>query len=615
MTTDYRGQQCAIYPRVSSDAQAQEQKNSLGEQEREARAYAATLGMTLDDVCVMQEVYTSTVTHRPVLNRLLATMRERGVRHLIVDAADRLTREGSAAAGYFLTVFREADITLHVALEDLIVNDDRSEREFMDLAFAAKKDNTQRTARSKRTKRGYARDQGRYMRGNRCPYGWRDEAVEWDDRGRPLNFRKVHDERTYGELGFGENSYAPTPFATREKMLRQAQQGLSSLAIADQLTRAGVPTSRMLAHEKHAPTTWSHQVVMLMLADPLNLGIATSFRTRYESMPPDAKHAHRWRRAIALPLEQHIALPEGTVQPIIGDAQAALIMQQRKANLHQRGTTRWAQQTLLGGGLVRCQKCVDAGRRGTLRVASARQRSGGHYIYYACRIHEQQPSLCSGLSVRADRLDRAVWAQVQAVLLEPGALERLAEEQATLDAGDDPTSHLAALKATHKDFAARIAAATDAVVNAPTAFVRGALMDKLAALEPALVELTAEIADYERTVHDHAARRQFLGNVRLQVQRYQALVANLDMAKPEHVPLAHGILRSLGFSVIVARAADHSIDLDIQFHVGGLAAVPWFGVPEEVDLVRVSEHEQTFSIGAPILLRTLPATEGSFAVT
>jgi Recombinase zinc beta ribbon domain len=319
---------------------------------------------------------------------------------------------------------------------------------------------------------------------------------------------------------------------------------------------------------------------------------------------------------LKIAVEQHIALPGGTVQPIFGDAQAALIAQQRKANVHQRGTTRWAQQTLLGGGLARCQKCVDAGRRGTLRVSSARQRSGGHYIYYACRIHEQQPSLCSGLNyVRADRLDRAVWAQVQAVLLEPGALERLAEEQATLDAGDDPTSHLAALKATHKDFAARIAAATDAVVNAPTAFVRGALMDKLAALEPALRDLSAEIADYERSARDHAARRQLLGDVRLQVQRYQALVARLDMRRPEDVPLAHGILRSLGFSVIVARAADHSIVLDIQFHVGGQAAVPWFGVPEEVDLVPAGEHGRLLSIGAPILLRSLPATEGSFAET
>src|SRR5258705_10239256 len=94
-TTDYAGQQCAIYPRVSSDAQAEEQKNSLAEQEREARSYAQdTVGMIVDEVCVMREVYTSTVTHRPVLNRLLATMHERGVRNLVIDRADRLTREG-----------------------------------------------------------------------------------------------------------------------------------------------------------------------------------------------------------------------------------------------------------------------------------------------------------------------------------------------------------------------------------------------------------------------------------------------------------------------------------------------------------------------------------------
>jgi Recombinase len=111
-------------------------------------------------------------------------------------------------------------------------------------------------------------------------------------------------QRLYTDLGFGENPFVQTPFATREKMLRLSQQGLSSLAIADQLTRAGVPPSRMLAHHKHAPTAWSHQVVLQMLEDPINQGIATSFRHRYESMPPDAKHPRRWRRAVALPLEQ-----------------------------------------------------------------------------------------------------------------------------------------------------------------------------------------------------------------------------------------------------------------------------------------------------------------------
>jgi DNA invertase Pin-like site-specific DNA recombinase len=102
MTNDFEGKTCGIYPRVSSKKQAKRDLTSIPDQIQACREYAEGAGMVVDEVCVRHEAYTSTVMTRPELNQLLADMKARGVRNLIIDRVDRMTRGGRLAALTFL---------------------------------------------------------------------------------------------------------------------------------------------------------------------------------------------------------------------------------------------------------------------------------------------------------------------------------------------------------------------------------------------------------------------------------------------------------------------------------------------------------------------------------
>jgi DNA invertase Pin-like site-specific DNA recombinase len=91
-TNPYAGQTFGVYPRVSTLAQATDDKDSLDAQIEAAQEYGEELGMLLDPVCVRKEAHTSTTMDRPELNTLLCGMRQRKVRNLVIDRADRLTR-------------------------------------------------------------------------------------------------------------------------------------------------------------------------------------------------------------------------------------------------------------------------------------------------------------------------------------------------------------------------------------------------------------------------------------------------------------------------------------------------------------------------------------------
>src|SRR5258708_6968224 len=169
-TTEFAGQTAGLYPRASSKNQAKRDSNSLSDQEAACRGYVDDLGMVVDEACVKPEAYTSTVMQRPELNLLLAEMKARHVPNLVIDRADRLTRAGQLAAATFLEGFIKAGITLHVVSLDLVVRDNKGVRDFLEAAFMAQQDNLQRARIVARAKRSLARG-GRYIRGNKAPYG------------------------------------------------------------------------------------------------------------------------------------------------------------------------------------------------------------------------------------------------------------------------------------------------------------------------------------------------------------------------------------------------------------------------------------------------------------
>src|SRR5260221_7447190 len=238
MASDFQGQSCGIYPRVSTIKQAKKDRSSLKDQENACRDYARVLLMDVDEACVKPEAYTSTKLNRPELNQLLAEMKARHVPNLIIDRVDRTSRAGLDAAYTFLRQFHESGITLHIVSmgheEDTDDDDDGAERAkhalvirkhdqvalkaFFDAAFSAYEDNKKRTRIVKRAKHSYALA-GRYLRGSRAPYGYRYEPCEYDGAGNVIDKCMVPDEKPFAERGF-ITTFAPNPYAARQKMLR-----------------------------------------------------------------------------------------------------------------------------------------------------------------------------------------------------------------------------------------------------------------------------------------------------------------------------------------------------------------------------------------------------------
>ena len=71
MSSDFTGQTCGVYPRVSTQRQSKKDRTSLDDQVQACRDYAADHGMIVEEACVRRAAYTSTVMDRPELSELL----------------------------------------------------------------------------------------------------------------------------------------------------------------------------------------------------------------------------------------------------------------------------------------------------------------------------------------------------------------------------------------------------------------------------------------------------------------------------------------------------------------------------------------------------------------
>ncbi len=101
---------------------------------------------------------------RPQLKALLALMRERKVRNLVIDRADRLTRQGMLAAASLLTEFTRLGILLHIVSMNMTISNEYEVMMYLQMAFAAQQANKARIEAMKRTKHKNARE-GRFLRG------------------------------------------------------------------------------------------------------------------------------------------------------------------------------------------------------------------------------------------------------------------------------------------------------------------------------------------------------------------------------------------------------------------------------------------------------------------
>jgi DNA invertase Pin-like site-specific DNA recombinase len=577
---EFAGQTFGIYPRVSSLAQSIDDKVSLDVQIEACKEYGETLGMGLDPVCVRKEAYTATTLDRPQLTALLQDMKARKVRNLVIDRADRLTRQGMLAAATLLNRFTEVGILLHVTNMGLVVRNEIEITMFLQMAFAAQMANTSRIRAAKQAKHRYARE-GRYLRGNRPPYGFVYEFPSVDSHGRPTKIVFAPDMREIN--GF-------RPWEQRRRICQLYLDGMSAVRISELFTHEKVPNSSVIAHHPNAKPYWNPSTILYILKDPMNLGVAVSLRTKDKKMDPDETHPTRWYARVARDESEQAAIPGIVKEPyILTPEQAAQIQQRIKDAPRFRSGKKVNVIALLRGGMARCGMPTIDGKvcGAALRIKHDGKPSHSHY--YSCRRHEIQPAVCPGVSIKVVDLDLAVWSDVVHKLREPGLLESLAADQAALDTAENPASRYGLLKRTVEDFKNRRASLVDSLEGTRDPDTRATLLTRIEQLGQEIRQAESDLKAHELLAADWERKQAVLSNVQMQMIRYLKQVVALDHRNPDDAPFIHNIFLSLGVRHYVS-VANGDYEIVIEYNLGAGTARPWFPTDDPKDMERLSNE-------------------------
>ena len=191
--------------------------------------------------------------------------------------------------------------------------------------------------------------------------------------------------------------------------------------VCRRLRQHGHPTS-------HGKLAWDRTTVWAMLRNPAYTGEAAFGKTRVGPRPtrprPVRGGSEQPRRAYGLydvpPAEWiSVAVPR-LVEPALFDAVREQLAENRRRSRQSARGARYLLQ-----GLLVCAACGYAyyGKAISLRSAKGRRRD---YTYYRCcgsdayRFGGQR--VCSNTQVRTDRLDEAVWREVECLLRDPARI-------------------------------------------------------------------------------------------------------------------------------------------------------------------------------------------------
>lgn len=219
----------------------------------------------------------------------------------------------------------------------------------------------------------------------------------------PLGYRSVRSEKG------GTYEIDPEEAALVHRIFQMyVQEGLSINAIAQQLTRARVPTHRdrrgIGPQRKLNAGVWHPASLHDLLTSETYMGTLYYGKRERTASPnnPDKKTA--WR---VKPKDEWIAI---AVPPIIDEDTFHAAQRQRERNAQNSRRNR-KHDYLFGNGRLRCAQCGCA-MHGQCDVRYGR-------LYYRCtRPKYQTDSPCRG-TVGAARLEKTVWEAVERVLRQP----------------------------------------------------------------------------------------------------------------------------------------------------------------------------------------------------
>jgi site-specific DNA recombinase len=469
----------AIYARVSSEQQAT--SSTIDSQIAALEARLAQDGLALiPEGRFTDEGYSGATLVRPALDRLRDAVAAGNLDRLYVHSPDRLARR-YAYQVLLIDEFHRAGVEI-IFLNRPIGLSPEDDLLLQVQGMVAEYERAKILERSRRGKRHAAR-QGAVSVLSGAPYGYRYVGKR---DGGVARYEILEDEawivrRIFAWIGRERVSIGET-------CRRLQQEGI--------LTRSGKPA-------------WDRSTVWGILRNPAYAGMAAFGKTRIGPMParlrPVRGGSEQPRRAHGVydvAPGEWISVP---VPPLVDEAlfEAAreqLAENRRRNRRHARG------QRYLLQGLVVCRQCGYAyyGKAISLRSAKGKRRA---YAYYRCCGSDAYrfggERLCANPQVRTDRLDEAVWREVERVLQDPSWLAAEYERR-LVQARDPTTGDLAGIEA-------QIAKLRRGMGRLIDGYAEG-LIDK-ADFEPRVAGLRQRIKSWDEqaaTLRDEAAQRAAL---------------------------------------------------------------------------------------------------------
>lgn len=398
--SNVRVTRAAIYARVSSERQAQE--DTIDSQVQALRGRVQEEGLTLDEeLCFIDDGYSGSTLVRPALERLRDQASAGAIDRLYVHSPDRLARRYAYQA---LLV----DELQHCGVELVFLNRPLGKGPEDDLllqvqGIVAEYERAKILERSRRGKLHAAR-RGRVSVLTQAPYGYR--YITKGLAGGEARF-----EVCLAEAQVVQNIFRWV-----------ASERLSISQVARRLGVRGILSPRGRA-------CWDRSTVWGLLRNPAYKGTAGYGKRRIGPRLPKQRAQRNGSEQPRRPVsycrtspDQWTSIP---VPAIIDEALFEVVQEQLRENKQRHRLAKQSARYLLQG-LVVCQCCGYAmcGRRYEGR------------LYYRCvgnvvhRMSKQR--VCHSQSLRGEKLEAAIWADVTALLAEPDRIEEEYERRLSI---------------------------------------------------------------------------------------------------------------------------------------------------------------------------------------
>jgi site-specific DNA recombinase len=390
--TDGQARVAAIYARVSSERQRQEQ--TIQSQTVALRELAEQRGLLVPEEFIFEDDgFSGANLHRPALEQLRDRAFEGCFEVVLCHAPDRLARR-YAYQVLLLEELARSGIEVVFAKEPERSGSPEDEllRQFQ--GMIAEYERAQIAERCRRGKLHRARAGAVSVLAN-APYGYRyvkrtehvDALFEIDELEAPI---------------------------VREIFERYVERRESIVQIARSLTEQGAPTRTGTPH-------WGSSTIWAILRNPAYTGQAAYGRRRVTGEPAKPmrlRGRHPGRSAYEHVGPEHwLRIP---VPALITEEQHALAQEllARNSRLSPRNTRK---PSLLQGILV-CRECGHSYYR-----TSTRSKAGIVHHYYRCSgadgFRRPEGRVCAARHVRIEEIDEPVWAQVIALLENPELIQ------------------------------------------------------------------------------------------------------------------------------------------------------------------------------------------------